>query len=307
MAGMKNDLISVIIPTYNDDEYLPRAVESVLSQAYDPVEIFLVDSADSAVAADFANERECIEYLRTPPNGPGAARNVGIDAAAGEYIAFLDADDEWLEGKLRRQISKLEDTGADFVFSEEYQITEAGEREHLKGITFPDDEPAHEYYFRKGTGIGSRTVVVRHGCVAERRFDEELAAREDPHLWTRILRDHKPAKVDEPLAIKHYRPDSLTADLDLVWKNERQSIKKLADAFNELEQYRDDRLTEADYRYAKRLLQDGRNKRARQILTRIQNSDDTDPRILALLAISYLPFAHRTAIDRLNTAYQYVA
>lgn len=307
MTGVEDDLVSVIIPTYNDDEYLPRAVESVLSQDYDPVEILLVDSADSAVAANLANEHDCIEHLTTPPNGPGAARNVGIDAATGEYIAFLDADDEWLEGKLRRQLSKLEDKGADFVFSEAYQITKAGERQHQTGITFPDDEPPHEYYFRKGTGIGSRTVVVRHECVAETRFDEGLAAREDPHLWTRILRDYEPVKIDEPLAIKHSRPDSLTADLELVWKNERQSIKKLADTFNELEQYRDDRLIEADYRYAKRLLQNGRNRRARKILTRLQDSEDNDPRILALLAISYLPFAHRAAVDGLDTAYQYVA
>ena len=303
---MEDDLVSVIIPTYNDDEYLPRAVESALSQDYDPVEILLVDSDDSAVAANLANEHDCIEHLTTPPNGPGAARNVGINAATGEYIAFLDADDKWLEGKLRRQLSKLEDTGASFAFCEEYQITEGGERQHRTGITFPDDESPHEYYFRKKTGIGSRTVVVHYECVAETRFDEELGAREDAHLWTRILRDHEPVKIDEPLAIKHLRPDSLTADLELVWKSEQQSIKKLTDAFNELKQYREDRLMEADYRYAKRLLQNGRNRRARQILTQLQDSEDSDPRILALLAVSYLPFAHQTAVDVLDTAYQYV-
>ena len=293
--------VSVVIPTYNDDEFLSRAVESALTQAYEPLEILLIDSSDSPVAAKLSDGHEPVRQITTPPNGPGAARNVGIDDATGEYIAFLDADDEWLPGKLAAQIEELEVSNAAFAFSEEYVVSVDGAREHVPGLSFPEDEPPHEYYFRNGTGIGSRTVVVRSDCLEHQRFDEELDAREDPHLWTRLLREYRPVKIPEPLAVKHARADSLTADPELVWQNERRSIEDLTARFDELEPYRTDRLTEANYRCAKRLLGAGKNRRARTI---IRGSDRRGPRMMVLLGLSYLPVGHGAAVDGMDAVYR---
>jgi len=303
MAENANDLVSVIIPTYNDDEYLSRAVKSVISQKYDEMELLLIDSSDSSVAVSLADTYSSIQRITTPPNGPAAARNAGIEEARGEYIAFLDADDEWLPNKITTQVTTLESTEASFVFSEEYIEREGSRRKHSTGITFPDEEPVHEYYFRKGTGIGSRTVMVRSECLECHRFNEQLDAREDPHLWTRILRDYDPVKISEPLAIKHLRNDSLTADHELVWKNERDSINDLADHYEELEPYRSKRLSEADYRFAKRLLRDGMNVRARK---RLHQLDQNGVRVLSLIATSYLPIGHQQAVDGLDTIYRHL-
>lgn len=303
MAENAVDLVSVIIPTYNDDEYLSRAVESVISQEYDEIEILLIDSSDSSVAVSLADTYDSIQRITTPPNGPGAARNAGIEEAKGEYIAFLDADDEWLQNKVATQVTALENTEANFVFCEEYIEREDGTRKHSAGITFPDEEPPHEYYFQKGTGIGSRTVMMCSECLERYRFNERLNAREDPHLWTRILRDYDPVKISEPLAVKHLRDDSLTANHELVWENERDSINDLADRYEELEPYRSKRLTEADYRFAKRLLRDGMNARARK---RLHQLNPNEIRVLSLIAISYLPTGHQQAVDGLDTVYQHL-
>lgn len=111
-------LVSVIIPTYEDTEYLPDALRSVAGQTYGHVEAIVVDSSGDAepIVADL----DWVEYHYQEPNGPAAARNLGIEHADGEYIAFLDADDKWLPEKLRRQVARLETSDAQFVYSDQY-------------------------------------------------------------------------------------------------------------------------------------------------------------------------------------------
>ncbi|MGI0015089.1 MAG: glycosyltransferase family 2 protein, partial [Nitrososphaera sp.] len=104
--------ISVLIPTYNRPEFLRLAIVSVLNQTFQDFEIIVVDDASwtpgtQSVTEGFADKR--IKYVRHPVNrGLSAARNSGIRAAVGRYIALLDDDDEWLEEKLARQFSVIE-------------------------------------------------------------------------------------------------------------------------------------------------------------------------------------------------------
>ncbi|WP_435063651.1 glycosyltransferase family 2 protein [Halobaculum sp. EA56] len=300
-TAVESGLVSVIIPTYDDDEYLPRAVESVVElQDYTPIEIVLVDSAESDVAAQLSEDHRNVRHVHAPPEGPGAARNEGISASSGEFIAFLDADDEWLEGKISKQVDRLRQTGSGFSFTEEYVITEDGNEVRLSGISFPKGEPPHEYYFKKGTGIGSRTVVVRREFLLDERFDEELEAREDPHLWTRILRRTDPVKVSEPLAVKHERGNSLTSDEELVWRSERKAIVDLAKRFPELERYRDTRLQEADYRFGKRLLIGRESNRARRTFLSSLREHGPDTRMLVLLVVTFVPYIQPELVSILD-------
>jgi len=106
--------VSVIIPTYNRPTLLPRAIKSVLNQTYQDFEIIVVDDgleyrAEEVVKA-FNNSR--IKYfLHKQSRGGGAARNTGIKNSQGEFIAFLDDDDEWLPEKLEPQVKALEENG----------------------------------------------------------------------------------------------------------------------------------------------------------------------------------------------------
>ena len=112
--------VSVIIPVHNCERYLGEAMESVLTQTYKSFELIVVDDgstdATARVARGFASSvRYCFQQQR----GAGAARNRGVEMAQGRHLAFLDADDLWLEGKLARQLEAFEaDPGLDMVFGQ---------------------------------------------------------------------------------------------------------------------------------------------------------------------------------------------
>ena len=103
------DLISCIVPVFNGERYLAEALDSILAQTWRPLEVIVVDdgSTDGTahIAAGYGAEAS---YLHQANAGPAAARNRGLDAAAGEFIAFLDADDLWHKEKLARQMARFE-------------------------------------------------------------------------------------------------------------------------------------------------------------------------------------------------------
>lgn len=106
----KQFFVSVIIPVYNEEAFLAEAVESIQRQAYEPLEIIVVDdgSTDSTaqIAASFKGD---VHYVFQTNSGPAAARNRGLRIAHGNVISFLDADDLWSENKLELQLARLAD------------------------------------------------------------------------------------------------------------------------------------------------------------------------------------------------------
>jgi glycosyltransferase involved in cell wall biosynthesis len=98
-------LVSVIIPVYNGDRYLGEAIESVLRQSYQPLEVIVVDDGSTDTTATVARQfGAAIHYLYQENGGTAAARNLGIQRSQGSFLAFLDADDLWLENKLELQM-----------------------------------------------------------------------------------------------------------------------------------------------------------------------------------------------------------
>jgi glycosyltransferase involved in cell wall biosynthesis len=133
--------ISVIIPVYNGERYLAAAVNSVLEQTLPAREVIVVDDGSSdaslAVATTFGTQVQCISQ---PNSGAAAARNRGADAAKGEWLAFLDADDLWTPRKLESQIAAAEaDPGLDMIFGLVRQFRQDGHA--------VDDNPALRGYF----------------------------------------------------------------------------------------------------------------------------------------------------------------
>jgi glycosyltransferase involved in cell wall biosynthesis len=104
---MRGPLVSVIVPVYNAERFLQEALDSVRAQDYEPVEIVVVDDGSEDGSAAVAKSFEGVRYVFQSNQGPSAARNAGIAAAGGEFIAFLDADDVMLPNKLRVQIGYL--------------------------------------------------------------------------------------------------------------------------------------------------------------------------------------------------------
>ena len=104
---MENGLVSVIIPVYNGERYLPFAIESVLQQEYRHHEIVVVDDGSSDSTERIARSYAEVRYIAQENQGPAAARNAGIRAAKGEFIAYLDHDDVWLPTLLSVHVGYL--------------------------------------------------------------------------------------------------------------------------------------------------------------------------------------------------------
>ena len=121
----ENPLVSVIIPVYNYDRYLAEAVESVLSQTYQHLEVIVVDDGSTdrsgAVAKSFAGRG--VRYWPQVHSGIGLTRNKGVELAQGEFIAFLDADDRWPQQKIERQLRAFEsDPALEMCFGQALQL-----------------------------------------------------------------------------------------------------------------------------------------------------------------------------------------
>ncbi|MDD5134302.1 MAG: glycosyltransferase family A protein [Phycisphaerae bacterium] len=211
-------MITVIIPSYNSAQCISRAIDSVLSQSFSDYEIIVVDDGSTDNTSQ-AVERYGgkVRYIRQDNAGPAAARNAGIKAAKGEWIAFLDADDEWLADKLRRQMEILEKNpelkwcGSNFSLeldgNERPALNPAVIRKTLAGRDY------FENYFRdsiKGhspTAIITSTItLVIHKSVFEQTglFDVSLMRQQDHDMWVRIAcRFLQMGYIAEPLAIAH--------------------------------------------------------------------------------------------------------
>lgn len=291
-------LVSVILPTYGDAEYLGTALQSIDDQSYPSIEVVIIDGSNVDHLARLGERSDWINYRSQKPSGVSEARNKGIDEANGEMIAFLDADDYWHEDRLSKQVPLIQD-GADIIYADEY-VLEAGSRRYHRSIPIEDPEKHWIDYFRTGADVPIRTVLVRSVCLETHRFNTELDAREDPHLWVRLFRDFVPARVSEPLAYKRIRSDSLTADRTFIFENEIRSVRHLSERYPELRKHFERRMQRTRYRYGKDQIRNGNRRVARQVMARMIKDGKTDPRIMVLYLLSLLPVGSIPLLDLLE-------
>jgi glycosyltransferase involved in cell wall biosynthesis len=100
-----NPLVSVIIPVYNGEAFLREALDSVFAQDYAPLEVIVADDGSTDSSAAIAESFEGVTCLRLGRGGVSRARNLAVEAAGGEFLAFLDADDVWMPGKTASQVA----------------------------------------------------------------------------------------------------------------------------------------------------------------------------------------------------------
>ena len=152
--------VSVIIPVYNAERYLRAAIESVLTQTVLPFEIIVVDDGSTDASGTVA--RRFVPNVRvvTQPNeGPAAARNCGVSLARGDYLAFLDADDLWVDNKLQRQLHALTTNPAlAMVFG---QVEQFYSSELSQQATLPDLGQRHLL-----AGIHVGAMLIRRAAFA---------------------------------------------------------------------------------------------------------------------------------------------
>lgn len=188
--------VSVVIPTYNGGQHLLDAVNSVLRQTYAPLEIVVVDDGSQEdILRILSPVSQRITYIRQDNAGPAAARNTGIRAARGEFIALLDDDDLWHPKKIEVQMQRMsEDPDCGMVYSYPIFIDENGSIiSNQRPKTCPS---GYVYYeFLRYNRINTPSVTLIRATVFDKvgMFDDsnECISCEDYDLWLRIAKEYK--------------------------------------------------------------------------------------------------------------------
>ena len=222
----KMTLVSVIIPTYNREAVLPRAIRSVLSQDYTNIEVIVVDDCSTdgtqTVMSEIKDPR--VRLIKHELNkGAGAARNTGIKAAKGEVIAFQDSDDEWLDGKLSRQIEVLKHADSDCVCVYSAFINYGRDTHGILGVRRVSCVPSVEIEEEKLKGdlqniIWSRSLISTQTMVCWKKdleqvggFDERLPNLIDWDIVIRLSEIGNLEFVNSPLVNTYTQTDSISS------------------------------------------------------------------------------------------------
>jgi glycosyltransferase involved in cell wall biosynthesis len=224
-------LVSVIIPTYNRADLVRQALASVKAQTYRDFEIVVVDDGGTDGTFEALAAGREIRVLRHPSRrGVSAARNTGIAAARGEWLAFLDSDDLWLPDKLARQILLLEGQPELLICQTEETWVRRGVRVN-KPLSHRKVAGRIFLPSLKRCMISPSAVILNRRLLADHGgFDETLPAAEDYDLWLRLTWRYEVGLVDEPLVIKRGgHPDQLSAQWGLDRFRIRALVKLLAE------------------------------------------------------------------------------
>jgi len=270
--------VSVIIPTYDRADVLGRAVDSVLAQTRTDLEVLVVDDASTDrtpdVVADYDDPR--VRYLRHAENrGGSAARNTGIGAANGDYLAFLDSDDAWRPRKLERQLDRLAGRSDEWVAAYcDATFVDGGVRsrtaaavERLTGVLSAGDGRVEGGSELIGpvladdlhTSAGSTLLVERDTVTAIGGFDESFARFQDAEFLVRVLDEGKLAHVPEPLVERFASDDPAP---DAVRAADRHYLETFSDTVASLEAEGRDVVAAHEFMLARCYLAAGRFREA---------------------------------------------
>jgi glycosyltransferase involved in cell wall biosynthesis len=277
MSESSSPTVSVVIPAYNAARWIAETLDSVLAQTFRNFEVIVVDDGSTDQTSEVvAGYGDRIHYLRKENGGEGSARNVGIRAARGSYIAFLDADDLWLPEKLQLQMELLSrrpdlpwvysdtiafggETGQDLLKMSDATKLCAGDI--LRPLLLADF-------------ITCQTPVIRRdvfGTVGY--FDEspDLQAGEDRDMWLRIAAKYQVGFVDRPLAKHRNHATSQCATMDPQyefrsrWKIIENAVARDPERLSDL---REHALGNVCFDVARQMLRRGDRLGARQMLAR---------------------------------------
>ena len=223
-------LVSVVMPAYNVEWCVGRAVDSVLAQDYRARELIVVNDGSTdgtrAVLEAYGSE---ITLINQANRGMSAARNVAIRKAGGTHIAFLDADDRWLPAKLLRQVELMQ-SRPEIGFCSTAVRVEDDEGKLLNVWRCHGGGTAMlETIFAENAAIagGCSAVMVRKELFDEvGLFDESLRGFEDPDLWMRLAAVTGYSCIDETLAVILRRQKSVSRNLDAMRGSTLESMRK---------------------------------------------------------------------------------
>ncbi len=195
---MNKPLVSVIMPVYNGEKYIKKAVESVYEQRV-PVELLVIDDGSTDRTEEVLSAwdgREDFRYIKNSQNmGAARSRNRGVQEAGGKYIAFLDADDWWENGKLKEQLEVLERTGMVMCSTGRELMTSDG-RDTGRYISVRETIRYRDLL--KHNCINCSSVLIRREAALEFPMEHD-DSHEDYITWLKVLKKYGyAAGIDKP-------------------------------------------------------------------------------------------------------------
>lgn len=218
---MVNGLVSCIVTTYRRPvSVLKRALDSIMNQTYQDTEIILVNDGlkeerlHSQIEDLLKSYQREVQYIRLQEHqGACGARNAGLKVAAGEYVSFLDDDDEWLPEKLEKQVKWIRENQVVLVYCSHYYVDVAGKMRLIKeplakvGVQKDGFLPLLRCNF---IGSTSYPLMKTAAVKAVGGFTKGLSSSQDHDLWLRIAREYSIYYCEEPLVKLHYSKDSIS-------------------------------------------------------------------------------------------------
>ena len=221
--------ISVIIPTFNRKKTLERAIQSVMNQSLSPFEILIIDDGSNDGTEEWIKENfQNIKYIYQNNHGVSSARNIGIENAYGDWVAFLDSDDEWLPNKLYEQVKAI-DSNPEMKF---FHTNEIWIRNGVRVNQMKKHKKYGGYIFEKCLDIcrvsPSSVLIQKEVFDNIGIFDESLRVCEDYDLWLRITSKYPVVFLDIPLIYKYGgHADQLSKVNDGIESYRIQSLEKI--------------------------------------------------------------------------------
>ena len=290
--------VSAIVPTYNRAHLLPRALASIANQSHRDIEVIVVDDGssdetDRVVHGISASFPFLIRYYRQPNGGCASARNLGLQVASGDAVAFLDADEEWTPDALERLVGALETTGAGFVYSPAIEVDEMGRETIERPVAAQHPERLARDHFECSNLRNGATLFRRSAIDAVGELDESLQHNEDSDFHQRAAIRCTAAYVDSPSVRVFDHGERKSANRAAILRALLTSSEKVLEqnpAFAKLLGPRSDqRVAEIRARLLDALILEGDFRSARRLAREMEERNDFGQRI-ALAVGSTRPY-----------------
>lgn len=208
-------LVSVIIPVYNNKEWLEIAVKSVIRQNYTNWELIVIDDGSTEVLSDLeCLNNEKITYIRNENNGVAFSRNYGMKLAKGKYIAFLDSDDFWDEQKLQEQVNAMEKYNAKWSQHNYYYIDDKSNQVIDKIDTYKYRKHYKKYFFTSFKVQTSCFMVERQAVIENKiYFDEHKKFGEEAKFYMELMKRYKLLCLNKYLGYFRIRKNNAGFDI----------------------------------------------------------------------------------------------
>lgn len=228
-------LVSIIIPAYNCAKFISETVGSVMHQTFRNFEVLIVDDGSTdgleSIGRAFADWDSRIKYIYQPNQGVSVARNNGFRSARGAFIAFLDADDVWLEDNLQAKIERFSLDNVGLVHSDAIIIDEYS-RKSTSTLSGMEGNLLDPLLLWNGTQIpGPSSVLIRREVLeAVGLFDEDMSTAADKDLFIRIASQFKIGRVDRVTWCYRIHENNMHKNLQVMEKDVLRLYRKAHDS-----------------------------------------------------------------------------